>query len=293
MDKKLIVRARNLEKKYDKDDALSNFNLDVHAGQILGLIGPNGAGKSTLLHAVLGLVDINGELEVLGLSPSKDRHELLKKVCSITDVAVLPKWMKVKQLLAYVDGVHPRFSLTKARSILANTNIKSNAKIKTLSRGMIVQLHLSIVMAIDAELLVLDEPTLGLDLVYRKEFYSQLIDDYFDGNKTILISTHQVEEIEGVLSDVVFLDQGKIIMADSITNINEKYLELRPQASTIEEAKKLNPMHLRTDLGRPVFLYKNIQESQLTNLGEVRPPVIADLFMALMDNKKSLEKPDE
>jgi len=293
MDKKLIVRARNLEKKYDKDDALSNFNLDVHAGQILGLIGPNGAGKSTLLHAVLGLVDINGELEVLGLSPSKDRHELLKKVCSITDVAVLPKWMKVKQLLAYVDGVHPRFSLTKARSILANTNIKSNAKIKTLSRGMIVQLHLSIVMAIDAELLVLDEPTLGLDLVYRKEFYSQLIDDYFDGNKTILISTHQVEEIEGVLSDVVFLDQGKIIMADSIENINEKYLELRPQASMIEEAKKLNPMHLRTDLGRSVFLYKNIQESQLTNLGEVRPPVIADLFMALMDNKKSLEKPDE
>ena len=290
MDKELIVRARNLEKKYDKEDALSNFNLDVHAGQILGLIGPNGAGKSTLLHAVLGLVAINGEFEVLGLSPSKDRHELLKKVCSITDVAVLPKWMKVKELLAYVDGVHPRFSLTKARSILANTNIKSNAKIKTLSRGMIVQLHLSIVMAIDAELLVLDEPTLGLDLVYRKEFYSQLIDDYFDGNKTILISTHQVEEIEGVLSDVVFLDQGKIIMADSIANINEKYLELRPQASMIEEAKKLNPMHLRTDLGRSVFLYKNIQESQLTHLGEVRPPVIANLFMALMDNKKSLEK---
>ena len=293
MDKKLIIKARNIKKKYGKDNALSDFNLDVYAGQILGLIGPNGAGKSTFLHSVLGLVETEGNLEVLGLSPIKNRHDLLNKVCSITDVAVLPKWMKVKELLAYVDGVHPRFDLSKARSILANTNIKSNSKIKTLSRGMVVQLHLSIVMAIDAELLVLDEPTLGLDLVYRKEFYSQLIDDYFDGNKTILISTHQVEEIEGVLSDVVFIDQGKIIMTDSIENINERFLELRPQASMIEHSEKLSPMHIRNDLGRPVHLFENVQESELSELGEVRPPVIADLFMALMENKKSLEKPDE
>ena len=293
MDKKLIIKARNVKKKYGNDNALSDFNLDVYAGQILGLIGPNGAGKSTFLHSVLGLVETEGNLEVLGLSPTKNRHDLLKKVCSITDVAVLPKWMKVKELLAYVDGVHPRFDLSKARSILANTNIKSNSKIKTLSRGMVVQLHLSIVMAIDAELLVLDEPTLGLDLVYRKEFYSQLIDDYFDGNKTILISTHQVEEIEGVLSDVVFIDQGKIIMTDSIENINERFLELRPQASKVENSEKLGPMHIRNDLGRPVHLFENVQESELSGLGEVRPPVIADLFMALMDNKKSLEKPDE
>ena len=290
MDKKLIIKARNIKKKYGKDNALSDFDLDVYAGQILGLIGPNGAGKSTFLHSVLGLVETEGNLEVLGLSPIKNRHDLLNKVCSITDVAVLPKWMKVKELLAYVDGVHPRFDLSKARSILANTNIKSNSKIKTLSRGMVVQLHLSIVMAIDAELLVLDEPTLGLDLVYRKEFYSQLIDDYFDGNKTILISTHQVEEIEGVLSDVVFIDQGKIIMTDSIENINERFLELRPQASMIEHSKKLSPMHIRNDLGRPVHLFENVQESELSELGEVRPPVIADLFMALMENKKSLEK---
>jgi len=293
MDKKLIIKARNIKKKYGKDNALSDFDLDVYAGQILGLIGPNGAGKSTFLHSVLGLVETEGNLEVLGLSPIKNRHDLLNKVCSITDVAVLPKWMKVKELLAYVDGVHPRFDLSKARSILANTNIKSNSKIKTLSRGMVVQLHLSIVMAIDAELLVLDEPTLGLDLVYRKEFYSQLIDDYFDGNKTILISTHQVEEIEGVLSDVVFIDQGKIIMTDSIENINERFLELRPQASMIEHAEKLSPMHIRNDLGRPVHLFENVQESELSELGEVRPPVIADLFMALMENKKSLEKLDE
>tara|TARA_B110000014_G_C20117688_1_gene590860 strand:- start:276 stop:1157 length:882 start_codon:yes stop_codon:yes gene_type:complete len=293
MDKKLIIKARNIKKKYGKDNALSDFDLDVYAGQILGLIGPNGAGKSTFLHSVLGLVETEGNLEVLGLSPIKNRHDLLNKVCSITDVAVLPKWMKVKELLAYVDGVHPRFDLSKARSILANTNIKSNSKIKTLSRGMVVQLHLSIVMAIDAELLVLDEPTLGLDLVYRKEFYSQLIDDYFDGNKTILISTHQVEEIEGVLSDVVFIDQGKIIMTDSIENINERFLELRPQASMIEHSEKLSPMHIRNDLGRPVHLFENVQESELSELGEVRPPVIADLFMALMENKKSLEKPDE
>ncbi|MDG2061891.1 MAG: ABC transporter ATP-binding protein [SAR86 cluster bacterium] len=290
MDKKLIIKARNVKKKYDNDNALSNFDLDVYSGQILGLIGPNGAGKSTFLHSVLGLVETEGDLEVLGLSPTKNRHDLLKKVCSITDVAVLPKWMKVKELLTYVDGVHPRFDLAKARSILANTNIKSNSKIKTLSRGMVVQLHLSIVMAIDAELLVLDEPTLGLDLVYRKEFYSQLIDDYFDGNKTILISTHQVEEIEGVLSDVVFLDQGKIIMTDSIENINERYLELRPKASMIEQAEKLGPVHIRNDLGRPVHIFENVQESALSELGEVRPPVIADLFMALMENKKSLEK---
>ena len=293
MDKKLIIKARNIKKKYGNDNALSDFDLDVYAGQILGLIGPNGAGKSTFLHSVLGLVETEGNLEVLGLSPTKNRHDLLKKVCSITDVAVLPKWMKVKELLAYVDGVHPRFDLSKARSILANTNIKSNSKIKTLSRGMVVQLHLSIVMAIDAELLVLDEPTLGLDLVYRKEFYSQLIDDYFDGNKTILISTHQVEEIEGVLSDVVFIDQGKIIMTDSIENINERFLELTPQASKVENSEKLGPMHISNDLGRPVHLFENVQESELSELGEVRPPVIADLFMALMENKKSLEKPDE
>ena len=228
MQNDIVVKARGVKKKYSDNNALNGFDLELRQGQILGLIGPNGAGKSTFLHAVLGLLKTEGSLEVLGLDPFKDRHELLKKVCSITDVAVLPKWMTVDQVLDYVEGVHPEFDPKKARHILSKTNIRKKSKIRTLSRGMIVQLHLAIVMAIDAELLVLDEPTLGLDLVYRKEFYSQLIEDYFDGNKTILISTHQVEEIEGVLTDVVFLDKGQTIMAESIDSLNQKFLELRP-----------------------------------------------------------------
>ena len=240
METNTVIKARNISKAYAGSSALSGFNLDVYSGQIMGLIGPNGAGKSTFLQAVLGLVDTSGELEVLGLSPKKDRHELLSRVCSITDVAVMPRWMKVEQVLNYVEGVHPRFDTSKARKILSKTNIKMNSRVRTLSRGMVVQLHLSIVMAIDAELLVLDEPTLGLDLSYRKEFYSQLIEDYFDGNKTIIISTHQVEEIEGVLSDVVFMDQGKEVMRGSIDELNQKFLELRPKAENLEKAKALN-----------------------------------------------------
>ena len=195
--------------------------------------------------------------------------------------------MTVEQVLQYVDGVHPRFSLEKAKSILSKTDIKNHSKIKTLSRGLVVQLHLSIVMAIDAELLVLDEPTLGLDLVYRKEFYSQLIEDYYDGNKTILISTHQVEEIEGVLSDAIFMNQGRIVMKDSIEAINEKFLELRPNQESLERARSLNPMHIRTELGREVFLFEGTEIDKLNGLGEVRPPFIADLFMAIMDKTKS------
>ena len=291
MESQLVIKARNLQKKYDDSSALSGFSLDVYSGQIMGLIGPNGAGKSTFLQAVLGLVDTTGELEVLGLSPKKDRHELLNRACSITDVAVMPRWMTVSQVLRYVDGVHPLFDLAKARKILSNTNITRSSKIRTLSRGMIVQLHLSIVMAIDAELLVLDEPTLGLDLSYRKQFYSQLIEDYFDGNKTIIISTHQVEEIEGVLSDVVFLDQGKKVMSGSIEDLNQRFLELRPRADNLEKAKALNPILIRTELGRPVYLYEGLDPERLRDFGEVHPPAIADLFLAVM--KKSKEGEDK
>ena len=243
---------------------------------------------STFLQAVLGLVDIKGELEVLGLSPKKDRHELLTRVCSITDVAVMPRWMTVGQVLKYVDGVHPNFDLTKARKILSKTNIKRSSRIRALSRGMVVQLHLSIVMAIDAELLVLDEPTLGLDLSYRKEFYSQLIEDYFDGNKTIIISTHQIEEIEGVLSDIVFLDQGKEVLSGSIEDLNQRFLELRPKADNLEKAKALNPLLIKTELGRPVYLYDGVDIEKLKDFGEVYPPAIADLFLAVM--KKNTEE---
>ena len=222
MNTEVVIKANNISKKYDESYALDSIDIEVSKGQIMGLIGPNGAGKSTFLQSVLGLLKTEGNLEVLGLDPRKDRHKLLKEVCSITDVAVLPKWMTVQQLLSYMDGVHPGFDLDKCISILSRTNIKLHSKIKVLSRGMVVQLHLSLVMAIDAKILILDEPTLGLDLVYRKDFYSQLIEDYYEGNKTILISTHQVEEIEGVLSDAVFMNQGRIVMQDSIESINKK-----------------------------------------------------------------------
>ena len=283
MQNDIVVRARGIKKRYSDNNALNGLDLDLHQGQILGLIGPNGAGKSTFLHAVLGLLKSEGSLEVMGLEPFKNRHLLLKKVCSITDVAVLPKWMTVDQMLEYVEGVHPEFDPEKARNILSKTNIKNTSKIRTLSRGMIVQLHLAIIMAIDAEFLVLDEPTLGLDLVYRKEFYSRLIEDYFDGNKTILISTHQVEEIEGVLTDVVFLDKGQAVMNESIDSLNQRFLELRPNADNNEKAKSLNPINIRTELGRAVFLYENIDIEKLSSLGEVRPPFIADLFVAIMN----------
>ena len=285
--KSQVIKARNIVKNYKSSQALSGLNLDVYSGQIVGLIGPNGAGKSTFLQAVLGLVSTEGALEVLGLSPKVDRHKLLKRVCSITDVAVMPKWMTVQQVLHYVSGVHPKFDVSKANKILASTDIKSASKIRALSRGMVVQLHLAIVMAIDAELLVLDEPTLGLDLAYRKEFYSQLIEDYFDGNKTIIISTHQVEEIEGVLSDVVFLNHGRAVLTESVDSLNQKFLELRPLSDHLERAKAMNPIYTKTELGRPVFLYENTEKDKLSAFGEVHPPAIADLFLAIMKKTRN------
>ena len=290
MNSDLVIKATGVKKNYEDSYALDGIDIEVTSGQIVGLIGPNGAGKSTFLQSVLGLINTEGNLEVLGLDPRKERHKLLKEVCSITDVAVLPKWMTVDQVLTYVDGVHPGFDLQKCLSILSRTNIKRTSKIKTLSRGMVVQLHLSIVMAINARLLVLDEPTLGLDLVYRKEFYSQLIEDYYDGDKTILISTHQVEEIEGVLSDAVFMNQGRVVMQDSIDTINKKFLELRPNQESIEKAKSLRPIHNRVELGREVFLYEDTEYEKLREIGDVRPPVIADLFIAIMEKtRKSKE----
>ena len=282
----IIIKAESIKKNYDASYALDGIDIEVLSGQILGLIGPNGAGKSTFLQSILGLIKTEGNLEVLGMDPRRDRHQLLKEVCSITDVAVLPKWMTVDQVLQYVDGVHPKFDIKKCLSILSKTDIKRSSKIKILSRGLVVQLHLSIVMAIDAKLLVLDEPTLGLDLIYRKEFYSQLIEDYYDGDRTILISTHQVEEIEGVLYDALFMNQGRVVMYDSIESINKKFLELRPNNDSIEKGRSLQPIHQRIELGREVLLFEDTDEKKLSELGEVRPPFIADLFMAIMDKTK-------
>ena len=282
----IIIKAESIKKNYDASYALDGIDVEVLSGQILGLIGPNGAGKSTFLQSILGLIKTEGNLEVLGMDPRRDRHQLLKEVCSITDVAVLPKWMTVDQVLQYVDGVHPKFDIKKCLSILSKTDIKRSSKIKILSRGLVVQLHLSIVMAIDAKLLVLDEPTLGLDLIYRKEFYSQLIEDYYDGDRTILISTHQVEEIEGVLSDALFMNQGRVVMYDSIESINKKFLELRPNNDSIEKGRSLQPIHQRIELGREVLLFEDTDEKKLSVLGEVKPPFISDLFMAIMDKTK-------
>ena len=286
MSSEVVINASNIRKLYDGSYALDGIDLEVRQGQITGLIGPNGAGKSTFLQCVLGLIRTEGNLEVLGLDPRKERHKLLKEVCSITDVAVLPKWMTVNQLLQYMNGVHPGFNLEKCISILSRTNIKQTSKIKVLSRGIVVQLHLSIVMAIDAKILVLDEPTLGLDLVYRKDFYSQLIEDYYEGDKTILISTHQVEEIEGVLSDAVFMNQGRIVMKDSIESINKRFLELRPPQSNLDQARILNPIDERMELGREVMLFEDVDSQKLSELGDVRPPFIADLFMAIMESSQ-------
>ena len=286
MSSEVVINASNIRKLYDGSYALDGIDLEVRQGQITGLIGPNGAGKSTFLQCVLGLIRTEGNLEVLGLDPRKERHKLLKEVCSITDVAVLPQWMTVNQLLQYMNGVHPGFNLEKCISILSRTNIKQTSKIKVLSRGMVVQLHLSIVMAIDAKIIVLDEPTLGLDLVYRKDFYSQLIEDYYEGDKTILISTHQVEEIEGVLSDAVFMNQGRIVMKDSIESINKRFLELRPHQSNLDQARSFNPIHERIELGREVMLFEDVDSQKLSELGDVRPPFIADLFMAIMESSQ-------
>ncbi len=285
MSDQVVIKAENINKKYEGYSVLKNINFQLKKGQIMGLIGPNGAGKSTFIHAILGLLPVLGKLLVLDHNPINERHELMKKVCSITDVAVMPKWMTVQQVLKFVDGVHPNFDIGKAKQILLNTNIKEEHKIRTLSRGMVVQLHLTIAMAIDAELLVLDEPTLGLDLVYRKEFYSKLLEDYYDGDKTILISTHQVEEIEGVLSDVVFLRKGEVVQNSSIEDLNKRFLELRPNRENLEKANILNPISVREELGRKVFLYEEEDINKLSALGEVRPPAIADLFVAVMEER--------
>ena len=281
-----MLSVNNLSVQFGKRVLFDEVNVTFTPGNCYGIIGANGAGKSTFLPCVLGLIRTEGNLEVLGLDPRKERHKLLKEVCSITDVAVLPKWMTVNQLLQYMNGVHPGFNLEKCISILSRTNIKQTSKIKVLSRGMVVQLHLSIVMAIDAKILVLDEPTLGLDLVYRKDFYSQLIEDYYEGDKTILISTHQVEEIEGVLSDAVFMNQGRIVMKDSLESINKRFLELRPHQSNLDQARSLNPIHQRMELGREVMLFEDVDSQKLSELGDVRPPFIADLFMAIMESSQ-------
>lgn len=280
-----VVEARGLRKAFGTTVALDGVDLQVEEGRILGLIGPNGAGKSTALNAILGLTSYQGELKVLGRDPWRERDQLMRDVCFISDVAVLPRWLKVSQALDYVAGVHPRFDRAKAEAFLAKTSIPRTSKVRELSKGMVAQLHLALVMAIDAKLLVFDEPTLGLDILYRKQFYDSLLSDYFDRNRTILLTTHQVEEIQHVLTDLMFIDRGRIVLACTMEEVEARYVELTVNPDMVAEARALKPMHERQGFGRSIFLFDRADRNQLATLGGVRTPTIADLFVAVMGKR--------
>ena len=281
------IEARALRKTYGATVALDGVNLRVEEGRIVGLIGPNGAGKTTALNAILGLIPYQGELRVLGRDPWAERNQLMRDVCFIADVAVLPRWIRVSDALDYVAGVHPRFDRAKAETFLARTTIRLTNKVKELSKGMVTQLHLALVMAIDASLLVLDEPTLGLDLLFRKQFYDSLLSDYFDRNRTIVVTTHQVEEIEHVLTDLVFIDRGRIVLNATMEEIETRYVELVVRPERIAAARTLKPINERQVLGGNILLFDHVDRQQLAALGEVRAPSIADLFVAIVGNHAS------
>ena len=276
------IRARGLRKAFGSTVALDGVDLTVEAGRIVGLIGPNGAGKSTALHAIVGLTACEGELEVLGRDPWTRRGQLMHDVCFIADVAVLPRWMRVGQALDFMAGVHPRFDRARAEGFLARTTIRQASKIRDLSKGMVTQLHLALIMAVDVKLLVLDEPTLGLDILYRKQFYDTLLNDYFDGDRTILVSTHDVAEVEHILTDVVFLDRGRVVLDSSMEDVEGRYLEVVVGPDRIAAARALRPLNERTLLGRSILLFDGVARDQLAALGEVRTPGLADIFVALM-----------
>lgn len=277
-----IIQARSLSRNYGRFKALDGIDLDIPAGRIVGLIGPNGAGKTTALKAILGLSSYQGELSVLGMDPAKQRDELMRDVCFIADVAVLPRWARVRQIIDLTERLHPRFSRERCMHYLGETKIRPQARIKTLSKGMVVQLHLALVMAIEARLLVLDEPTLGLDILFRKRFYSNLLNEYFDEDRTILVTTHQVEEIEHILTDLIFIKDGKLVLNSSMDDIQERYTELMVKPEQVSAARALGPIHERVLFGRHIFLYDQPDLGQLKTLGELHRPSIADLFVALM-----------
>jgi ABC-2 type transport system ATP-binding protein len=277
-----VISAHNLSKSYNGKPAVDNISLDIPAGRIVGLIGPNGSGKTTTLKAVLGLAAFEGSLSVLGRDPSKQRDDLMQDVCFIADVAVLPRWITVQQAIDFTAGVHPRFDRNKAQAYLAHTKLKPQMKVAHMSKGMIVQLHLSLVMAIDAKLLVLDEPTLGLDIIYRKQFYQNLLEDYFDEGKTIIVTTHQVEEIEHILTDLIFIREGRIALSSTMDEVGDRFIEVMVTAEHAEAARALKPMDERKVFGKAVMLFDGVPRQQLAAFGETRNPGIADLFVATM-----------
>jgi ABC-2 type transport system ATP-binding protein len=286
-----VIEARGLRKAFGTAIALDGIDLQVEEGRILGLIGPNGAGKSTALNAILGLTQYQGELKVLGRNPWVERDQLMCDVCFIADVAVLPRWMRVSQALDYVAGVHPRFDRAKAEGFLAKTAIKRASKVRELSKGMVTQLHLALVMAIDAKVLVLDEPTLGLDILYRKQFYDSLLNDYFDRSRTIVVTTHQVEDVQHVLTDLMFINRGRIVLDCSMEDFESRYQEVTVHPDQVGAARALKPIHERQVFGRSILLFdrasdQKLDRGQLSSLGEVRTPSIADLFVAMLGEQQ-------
>ena len=277
-----VISARGLRKQYGKQVAIDGISFDIAPGRIVGLIGPNGSGKTTTLKAILGLTGFEGELSVLGRDPRVQRDALMEDVCFIADVAILPGWLRVRDAIDFVAGVHPRFDRCKAERYLAHTKLAPKMRVKSMSKGMIVQLHLALVMAIDARLLVLDEPTLGLDILYRKQFYQNLLEDYFDENKTIIITTHQIEEVEHILSDLMFIRDGKIVLASSMEEVGERYIEVMVGPQHVNPARALQPISERSVFGKSVMLFDGVARSQLASLGELHTPSLADLFVATM-----------
>jgi ABC-2 type transport system ATP-binding protein len=276
------IEARQLRKTYGTTTALAGVDLHVEEGRILGLIGPNGAGKSTALGALLGLVQVQGDLRVLGLEPWTQRDRLMRKACFVADVAVMPRWLRVSEAFAFLEGVHPRFDRAKAQALVARTSIRPDHRVGELSKGMVTQLHLALVMAVDARLLVLDEPTLGLDLLFRKQFYDTLLNDYYDQRRTIVVTTHQVEEIEHILTDVAFIDRGRIVLAGAMEDLEARWCELVVRPEQLVAARALGPVHERRLLGRTALLFDGADRGLLAGLGELRTPGLADLFVALV-----------
>jgi ABC-2 type transport system ATP-binding protein len=275
-----LVHAEGVTKNFGSFTAVDNVSFEIESGRILGLIGPNGAGKTTLLKAVLGLTDCEGQLSVMGLDPFKQRKELMQNICFIADVAVLPRWMRVTQLLDFVEAVHPNFSRKKANELLQQTKIMASSKVKELSKGMVTQLHLSIIMSIDAKLLVLDEPTLGLDIIFRKEFYANLLNDYFDEERTILVTTHQVEEVENLLTDIMFINDGKILLDSPMESLADTYTEVAASGDDADRARGLGPISEGQMFGKSVMLFEGVSREHLEGLGDIRTPSVADLFVA-------------
>ena len=279
------IEARGLRKAFGTTVALDGIDLRVEEGRILGIIGPNGAGKTTALNAMLGLIPYQGELRVLGRDPWKERDLLMRDVCFIADVAVLPRWIRVSQALDFVAGVHPRFDRAKAEGFLAKTSISLERRVKHLSKGMVAQLHLALIMAIDARLLVLDEPTLGLDILFRKQFYDSLLNDYFDRSRTIIVTTHQVEELQHILTDLLFIERGRVVLSCSMDEVESRYMEVTVNPDQVAAARTLKPIYERQVFGRTILMFDRVERGRLMQLGEVRTPNIADLFVAVMENQ--------